>query len=50
MRLSEIEFRVRQTENYIKLSDELKDLKGSQKKQAKDNQVKHEVESMLKEW
>jgi predicted RNase H-like nuclease (RuvC/YqgF family) len=34
MRLSELEFRVRQTENYIKYADELKDLrsKGEGKK------------------
>ena len=32
MRMSELEFRVRQTENYIKLADELKELKASQKK------------------
>ena len=37
LRLSELEFRVRQTENYIKYTDELKDLrtKGQEKESRK---------------
>jgi len=35
LRLSELEFRVRQTENYIKYADELKELRGMGEKDGK---------------
>jgi IS1 family transposase len=35
LRLSELEFRVRQTENYIKYADELKELRGKGEKDGK---------------
>jgi hypothetical protein len=44
LRLSELEFRVRQTENYIKYADELKDLKAS--KHSKSESSRHTKEKI----
>ena len=48
LRLSELEFRVRQTENYIKYADELKELKGHKeaKRASRNTNASEKIEGM----